>query len=87
MLFLSNLHLKQKSIVKLVPNDKVEDIFDDLNINLIGHEKDKVILYDSIFWNSFILKAMQNKQIEDKLWDFKQILEWWKPGCNVKEQK
>jgi len=76
-----------ESIVKLVPNDKVEDIFDDLNINLTEYEKDKVILYDSTFWNSFILKAMQNKQIEDKLWDFKQILEWWKPGCNVKEQK
>ncbi len=76
-----------ESKVKLVAKNNIEDIFDDLNIDLTEYEKDKEILYDNSFWNLFILKAMQNKQIEDELWDLKQTLDWWNPECKVKEQK
>ena len=50
-------------------------------------ERDREILYDEELLKSFIFKAIEEKRTEDKFWDFKLMLEYWKPECQVKEKK
>ncbi len=49
-------------------------------------DKNRHLIYDDDFMRSFI-KKVKDDYTENDYWDFKQILEWWKPKCAVKEEK
>ena len=84
-----SIHLLQKrnnqSEVNLIPKDRFEEIYEELEMDIEKYKLQKSLLYDESFWVKFINKTMN--RTEDQLWDFKKVLDMWFGEPKNKEKK
>jgi len=78
-----SIYLIQKrgnySEVRTISKDEFELIYNDLDLDTERYQNQISKLYDIEFWKDFVKKAIEDNRIENKLWDFTQFLEVWKP--------
>lgn len=74
-----SIHLIHKeanqSDVNLIPKDRFEEIYNELDIDIEKYKSQKAIIHNESFWNRFIQKVIN--RTEDQLWDCKETLGMW----------
>ncbi len=76
-----------QSFVEQPPEIKVQDVYDNLDIDKEKYKIQRLLLNDLKFWREFVEKAMSDKKIENNLWDFKQTLDMWRVDKELLELK
>ncbi len=76
-----------QSEVYKIPKEKIPDVYEDLDLNIDEYKKQKNLIYNEAFWDTFIKKAIQANRVENTFWDFKQIFEMWKVPTELKAEK
>ncbi len=67
-----------QSTVNQIPEDKYEEIYRNLDMDINKYRLQKSLIYNEDFWIKFVRKSMEDNRIETELWDFKQTLDLWK---------
>ncbi len=70
-----------QSTVNQIPEDKYEEIYRNLDMDINKYRLQKTLIYNEDFWIKFVRKSMEDNRIETELWDFKRTLDFW----NIKE--
>ncbi|MEE9376539.1 MAG: AAA family ATPase [Candidatus Lokiarchaeia archaeon] len=87
----SSVYLLKKehyqSIVNLIPEERYEEIYRNLDIDIDKYRLQKSLMYNEEFWIKFIRKSMEDKRVEQELWDFKQTIDFWKIKDNLELTK
>ncbi len=76
-----------QSEVYKIPKEKIPDVYEDLDLNIDEYEKQKDLIFNEAFWDTFIKKVIKGNRVENKFWDFKQTFEMWKVPAELKEDK
>ncbi|MBP1908312.1 AlbA family DNA-binding domain-containing protein [Methanolobus bombayensis] len=67
--------------------EQIRTCLRNIQIDIKKYNSSDFLLYDSSFWEYAIQESIQPGRIETPLWDFKQTLEMWHVGENIKEEK
>ncbi|MHA2127792.1 MAG: AAA family ATPase [Promethearchaeota archaeon] len=67
-----------QSTVDKIPEDKYEEIYRTLDMDISKYKLQKSLIYNEDFWIKFIRKSMEDNRIETELWDFKRTIDFWK---------
>ncbi len=70
-----------QSTVNKIPEDKYEEIYRNLDMDIAKYIIQKSLIFDGDFWIKFIKKLIEDNRIETELWDFKRTLDMW----NIKD--
>jgi len=66
-----------QSTVNQIPEDKHEEIYRNLDMDINKYRLQKSLIYNEDFWIKFVRKSMEDNRIENDLWDFKQTIDFW----------
>lgn len=75
------------SVINKIPEENFEEIYNELDIDIDKYKLQQSFLYNEDALRQFIRKAMQQKRIEDDLWDFKETLNFWKKSSKSEKQE
>lgn len=67
-----------QSTINQIPEDKYEEIYRNLDMDIDKYRLQKSLIYNEDFWVKFIRKSIEDNRTETELWDFKQTLNYWK---------
>ena len=66
-----------QSTVNQIPEDKYEEIYRNLDMDISKYSLQKSLIYNEDFWVKFVRKSMEDNRIETELWDFKGTINFW----------